>query len=384
MSSNKLHVEVVESLEELERHAEAWNNLALASPQKLPMPSHAWVSSYFEYQIEPGETWLCLFAYENDKLIGVLPVVKTPRSILGLKEPCLRVPHNEDTFGVDVLAKAGREKKLISLFCRILDRIYPSRCVMEFKRLPESSPTLSMEGERMKHTLVLSDLSGFGSYIPVVGSFEDYHARLQARFRRNLRRLGRKFQRLGNTSVSFHTNGLNAHEHLKKFIEIEASGWKGRRGSAIACKPSAVSFFTALTRKLAEIGWLEWHFLHAQGRAIAGQLAIKVNRSLIIFKIGYDETYAQFSPGSILFEKMIERAFETGEIDEINCLSEGAWMRNWAMEKKAYYDIYFFPMRPLPLLFSFMPAKMREFGRHAQGIRSFSQFFRNLKERSRR
>ncbi len=40
-----VHVHDVHTVEKLGRHADAWDALALAAPEQLPMLSHAWVAS---------------------------------------------------------------------------------------------------------------------------------------------------------------------------------------------------------------------------------------------------------------------------------------------------------------------------------------------------
>ncbi len=72
----RFRVHNARTVEELAPHANAWDALALAAPEQLPMLSHAWVASFLEHQLQAGQAWRCLFAYAGDDLIGVLPVVR--------------------------------------------------------------------------------------------------------------------------------------------------------------------------------------------------------------------------------------------------------------------------------------------------------------------
>ena len=54
-------VHVATSLDQLGEHAEAWDRLAMASADRLPMLSHAWVSSFLEHRTIDGSSrmrWL--------------------------------------------------------------------------------------------------------------------------------------------------------------------------------------------------------------------------------------------------------------------------------------------------------------------------------------
>jgi hypothetical protein len=378
-----LSVEIARTLDDLEPHADAWNCLTLESPHCLPMLSHVWVASYLEHQLEPGESWFCLFAYDNSKLVGVLAVVVTPINLLGIKRPRLRAPHNNHTRSVDFLIEQGREKEIIPLFLSCIDRIRPAIFCLELKRLPASSPSLSVLADGVKRVISECNFDGYGSFIRVEGSYEEFKARLTTRFNRNLRRLGRKLALLEDVEVSFLTGKSGTEKELTRFMQVEASGWKSRMGSAIIQSPSLVSFYTALVRRLADLEWLEWHFLDAEGKTIAAHLAIRVNRSLIINKIAYDEAYSSYSPGQILFERMVERAFASGEIDEIDCLTDYAWNRDWQMEQRAYYNLSIFPCRPVPVLAGIVPLRVRAIARHVPGLRPLYRSLINLIKGSR-
>src|SRR5262249_11818964 len=110
-----LRIEVVRDPEALARYADAWDRLALEAPQRLPMLSHAWVSSYFEHLLEPNETWCCVFAYEGDELVGVLPVVAAPHPLFGSSQPRLRTVLGSHSHLGDVLTTGGVRINILRL-----------------------------------------------------------------------------------------------------------------------------------------------------------------------------------------------------------------------------------------------------------------------------
>ncbi len=74
--SGELRIVEVDTLPELERHSEAWAKLLLESASALPRQSYAWISAFIENKPLLGKRWFCLFAYEGDKLVGVLPLIE--------------------------------------------------------------------------------------------------------------------------------------------------------------------------------------------------------------------------------------------------------------------------------------------------------------------
>lgn len=376
--SGGLRIEIARSLDELETHADAWNSLALKSPHRLPMLSYAWVASYIEYRLEPGESWFCLFAYDESRLVGVLPVAVKTRNFMGLKRLKLRT-----FYRVDFLAELGWEKEVIPLFLSYISRMCPAYYRLKVDHLPESSPLLSVLVNGVKGVISVCDFDGYGSFVRVEGNYEELKARLPASFKRNLRRLGRKLSTLKEVKISFLDGKSPTEKELTRLMEVESSGWKREQGTSIIQSDPHVSFYKALTRKLADLGWLEWHFLEADGKTLAAHLAMRVDRSLVLYKIGFDEAYSSYSPGTVLFDRMVERTFASGEFDEINCLSDHAWNRRWGMEKRIHYNVYLFPRRPLAILFGALPLRIRNTGRRIPGIcllyHSLASLFKRLR-----
>ncbi len=354
-----LQIQTARTLEELRLHADRWNRLALESPQQLPMSSHAWVLSYFEECLEVGESWFCLFAYEGAELVGVLPLVVTPRVVLAFKLPLLRTPWGLQTFSVDVLAAKGKENEIILALVKAARQLYPHHLGMEFRRLPEDSPTIAALKADRRGAVLISELDGGGHYLKLKGNFEEYRKRLSSKFRSNLNQRSRKLQQLKDVKITF-LKGTDATEKdLSRFMEVEASSWKGSNGTAILNSPDNISFYTALTRHLSEAGWLEWQFIDVEGKTIAGHLTFRFNHSIIFWRNGYDPSYSKYSPGSLLFEQLVKSAYESGEIDEINMMTDQHWHEEWEMVKREYYNLRLYPLNPLSFLYEFLSIYLR-------------------------
>lgn len=117
---------------------------------------------------------------------------------------------------------------------------------------------------------------------------------------------------------------------MRRGLEIEDLGWKGSAGSSVLKTPGMEAFFLRQAEMLAAEGQLELAFLESAGRPIAfiyGQTAKGVFHSA---KIGYDPSYAEYSPGQLLRYFLLERFFnESGRkaIDFLGPLTEShaAW-----------------------------------------------------------
>ncbi|MDY0354948.1 MAG: GNAT family N-acetyltransferase [Sedimentisphaerales bacterium] len=213
-----------------------------------------------------------------------------------------------------------------------------------------------------------------GRYLRVDGDQDQYQASLSRNFRSNQRKAENKLRRLAGVEVAFVTAPDASSAQLAEFVPVEAAGWKGRDGTAIQKASELIAFYTTLTTRLAKAGWLEWHFLRAEGQVIAANLAVRFNRSIIVWKLGYDEGYRQCSPGGMLFQSLLDRAFADPDIDEVNLLTDASWYDNWRMDERTYYRIRFYRnRRPLSLFLGAVPDRIVSVPRRSRALRSIGR-----------
>jgi hypothetical protein len=380
-AANDLSLIFVDSINRLEEFASAWNNLALAAVQQLPMLSYAWVSSYLECQLRLDESWVCIMALENAKLVGVLPIIIAPCRICGLKRSQLSTPFDWHTISVDMVIEPGRENDIAPFLLSGLKQINREYISLTINRLPDSSPTLALARDRLSGYAFIKRFNGYGSFIKIDGSFEQYKRRLTSRFRRNLRRLERKISSLDAVEYQYIKENADRQEYLEALLQLEFRGWKGKKGSSILQSRSLTKFYRILTQRLAQMNWLEWHFLSVDKKVVSAIMAIRFNRRLIILKIAYDEAYSRYFPGGMLFDLMLEKTFSSAEIDEVDCLTRYEWNAGWNMEKREYFDIIVYPKKGIFPLVGYRYEKLCDCGRRINAFQSLARGLRKAVKR---
>jgi hypothetical protein len=89
-------------------------------------------------------------------------------------------------------------------------------------------------------------------------------------------------------------------ERIEEFLELEAAGWKGERGSALGSTAAGARFFRAMAMQASARGRLMMVGLELDGRPVALKCNLLAGEGSFAFKIAYDEDYARFSPGALL------------------------------------------------------------------------------------
>jgi CelD/BcsL family acetyltransferase involved in cellulose biosynthesis len=256
-----------------------------------------------------GATDLQTIVVRRDgELVGVLPMDR--------RRGALRSPVNwhSPLFAPLAIDDEARDE--------LLRQLFDQSCVgVELNLLESGSGALEpIAGvARAGRRMVLSRTMIRSPFIALDGDFADYERGLSRNRRRGLRRHRAKLERLGRVEFEVHDGREGLDELLGEAFELEASGWKGARGSAIASSAVTRRFYTDVARWAADRGWLRLAFLRVDGRPIACDYALEHGGSWYSLKAGYDERMCSFGPGALLLREEIAHCYDRG-LDRLDLL----------------------------------------------------------------
>lgn len=374
-----IKVSHIHSAQQFESISEKWHKLYLKSNCTIPSLTSAHIFAFLKHRIPPEHQPAVILAEEDGRLAGGVPLLMSRNRFLpGYFE--FRTFSDLETYSAGFLVDKTSDGEILREMVEYLEDLAPRWFSISLTRIPEHSDSISglSELDRVRTHI---DFDGFGSYIQVPDDADDFVASLSSNFRKNLRKQNRRLDKLTGVEYDFIESENADNACLEDFLALEASGWKGEKGTAIASSKRDTEFYRDLTSRLAESGLLEWHFLRAEGKTIAGHLAIRTGRVITLSKIAYDEGYSRCSPGNMLFLHMIEREIERESSDQIDCLTDMAWHSNWRMSRRRYYNITSFRGKLIPLLAGYIPAKAADRMRQSSSLRKAA---RAVKTRLRR
>jgi CelD/BcsL family acetyltransferase involved in cellulose biosynthesis len=119
----------------------------------------------------------------------------------------------------------------------------------------------------------------------------------QKELRRQRHRLGEHLGEHGDVAFDVARSPQQVATALEVFLKLEAGGWKGERGTALAQVEGDAAFIRRATPKLAENGNCEIVTLRAGDTPVAAGIVLRHQARAFFFKIGVDERFAKFSPG---------------------------------------------------------------------------------------
>ncbi|MEN3791620.1 GNAT family N-acetyltransferase [Fulvimarina sp. MAC3] len=330
----------VRDLAQLSEHVDAWDRLAWDAPQGLPLLLPGWVLAYFEHRVTKRERWFCSFAYLDDELVGVLPVIVKPHPVLGRLFPILHAPFDNLTNSGDVILSRGHAASALAALLEEARCAEPRHLGLALPAARGNSPIWrAISGGVPGHVPIRGRTFPFDKIDLTIGSAA-YQNQLGSNLRRNLKRYRKKLDAIGEVSVEFLTGPAADESWLQPFLELENSGWKGEAGTSLLQRPSETAFFRSLVRNFAQRQRLEWHLIKLDGRLIAAGLGIRCGGSLVLPRIAFDEDYSAYQPGTLLTGEVNAAAYERTDLFELNHMSAASWHRNWNMPQEDYATLH--------------------------------------------
>jgi CelD/BcsL family acetyltransferase involved in cellulose biosynthesis len=120
---------------------------------------------------------------------------------------------------------------------------------------------------------------------------------LGAKKLKELRRQRNRLAEHGAVSFDVARAPADVAAAIETFMMLEASGWKGQRGTALGQDDGDAAFIRRASSALAETGQCEIVTLRAGETPVAAAIVLRHQDRAFYFKLGVDERFAKFSPG---------------------------------------------------------------------------------------
>ncbi len=263
--------------------------------------------------------------FHMGRLGGVMPLLRSA-DYYGRRVPNVRGWLHPNAFGGVPLIAAGHEH---AFWCDLLDHFDRHAGRALFAHLPllpaEGPAHAALEGvlaERSRAHYAAAEETR--ALLTGGGSAADYlEAAMSAKKRKELRRQHNRLAEEGTLTFERLEGDADLAAWTAEFLALEAAGWKGEAGSALASAPDTAALFTEALAGAAAAGRLERLALRLDGRAIAMLVNFITPPGAFSFKTAFDEAYARFSPGMLLqLENLV--LLERPEVEWADsCAAEG-------------------------------------------------------------
>ena len=135
---------------------------------------------------------------------------------------------------------------------------------------------------------------------------------------KDLRRRQRRLAEGGVVSLETVTQGPALARAVEIFLDVEAAGWKGTAGSAMACRTAHAAFARAVFRAEGGPVGIRADILSRDGTTLAVSLALVAGGTAYLLKTAYDETARAFAPGLVLEAEIVRALHADGFADRLD------------------------------------------------------------------
>ncbi len=331
-----MNVEWIEELPRFEELRSEWDRLA--ERDRLPFSRHGWFSAWWHAFGVGRQLQICTL-WEGAELAGAFPLGAGGgrlEALANVHSPVFRpLVRNEDALRQLVEAAVDRAPG-----------------VLDVSQLPshDRATELIADASRRAGRPTIVENGGVSPVVETACEPSGYLQSIDRKWRKDIERRRRKLETEQRAALSPIALPVDLEAELTAGFAVEASGWKGRRGTAIAQSDRVTTFYRAVANEFAQGDRLRLSTISVQGSVVAFDYCLLDNGRLWILKGGYDETFRAYAPGLVLTLAQIERAFELGLSAVELCGDAAPWKLRFANASRAHCSVSSFGRRPGPMV----------------------------------
>lgn len=278
-----------------------WDDLARDAADPNPFFERWFLApSLSQLGVNTGVLLLCCEL--DGLLVGLLPIARS-KAYYGHPLPNLSAWLHDNAFCGTPLVRRGFE---VPFWRAVLDWADHNAGLSLFLHLPH------LPADGRVYAAMCDVLSAAGRAAAVVQHTERamlrarmtpeeyFSASMSAKKRKELRRQHTRLSELGTLRFARDMSDDRMADWIRDYLALEARGWKGADGSALAQHRANAAVFAEALTGAARLGVLERLTLTLDDRPIAMLANFHTAPGAFSFKTTYDEDYARYSPGVLL------------------------------------------------------------------------------------
>ncbi|MFX0140482.1 MAG: GNAT family N-acetyltransferase [Candidatus Hodarchaeota archaeon] len=305
-----LYIKEITEFTEFLKIKDKWDKLLTESGINNPYLTHDWFRIAFEYFEKKDELFI-LLVKDEDEVITIAPFLISYEKYLGIPVKKIRFLENVHTPFQDIIIAQKRQESLETIVVYLLKnfQMWDILQLMEIRNNSENIKILEdlCNKKNIFHYQFFISRSWF---VQTNMDSEQGVAKIKPKVRRELRRKIRRIERLGKLSFQVITELKDIEKHFDIFFNFHEQTWKGKEKNA--------EFYYKIARKFSQGEEIILYCLCLNECPIAYTFVLKSRNTLFCIKTTYDPSYYAFSPGTIMFHKILENSFRDKVIEKFD------------------------------------------------------------------
>lgn len=294
---------------------------------------------------------------KNGHLESVIPYFRRDRKILQIPATAIELGSNIVSYHAEIASRCDPLEALDAFLGG-----QRNWHVFIAENIPTDSATAKaiVKYARQCGARCMSYTSSASPYLSIDSDWNGYLATRNKKFRYKLRK--RKEQLAEDTALDMRwfESTLDTKELLAEILQVEASSWKADQGMAISDRRREQAYHERLLPFLADKESLLANVLYRDREPIAYNLCCVWNGWVGQLKTSFVQAYGDLSPGSIVIDAAIERAFAL-KAREFDFLGDADQHKlKWSRKTREHTDYFVFRRGSRGQLLGFAKALLRD------------------------
>jgi hypothetical protein len=302
--------------------------------------THAWFQNFSKTALDSGDS-IRIYAISPPERPEVAAAMIVARSApQNKKNTALRkltaLTNYYSCFYAPHIAGSGRNAaEALAALTRAMAAEKPSWDAIEMQPLDVNAENFPALVKALRAAgFVVQTFFCFGNwYLPVEHrTFGQYMDSLPSVLRNTLNRKRKKLEKSGRAKIEIITGGEGLEAAIQAYTTVYQASWK---------RPEPYQdFMPGLIRTCAEMGALRLGLIHIDGEPAAVQLWIVHNGAALIYKLAYDERFAETSAGTILTATLMQYVLDVDKVNEVDYLSgDDAYKKDWMSHRRERWGV---------------------------------------------
>jgi len=347
MVEPELRVRWIE-VEQLEARTRSWEFLARHAVECNPAFEANYLLPALKYLAADSVRVLIVEdsnAPEGQELVAVVPI--ETKQIYRLPFKAAEVWKSEQCFNTTPLLARNHAADVWALVCDFLAADgYSLLSLDTVSAAPKMDALFANVEERPEVTRFQRERFQRAGFAPEATADDYFLQHVSKGTRKKVRRFLGKIERIGVVSWERSTDESDFAQLAEDFLQLEASGWKGANGTALACSESTCSFYKDLVARSAALGKAKFLSLKLDGQLVSMVSDFRSGSTHYCYKTAYDETFAMFSPGLQVEYKNVEYLHEDGVTHGDSCTNPGVSSTGRVWKQWVDFQNVIFSLKP--------------------------------------
>lgn len=265
-----------------------------------------WLSTWWKH-FGSTKKLILLLAEENDKIIGIAPLMYSVHTMFGLRRGKIEFIGTPDSDYNDFIL-ADKENECIELFINHLNNFSENWNCIDLTDISENSKTLPHLNRITKTMKPLHKCPT--ALLPK--SPELFLNNLKRKQRRELQRTLRRLEEDFKVEFVNYSGVSWSEEEMNRFFELHQKRWESKRFSGVFAGQRVRNFHLAVAKSFSQKGWLGLFLLRLSGVPAAALYGFKYMSKYYAYLSGFDPKYFSYSVGNLLFFRAIAECIKEG------------------------------------------------------------------------